>query len=304
MLASAVNHPPGSAREPELLRAIGRVRGAVTARRARENAAIADRAARLRSVAEKIRARSIADLPSLEAEHRRLVQSVSIAPLDPRDLAWDPLGGTGVEHAEVRWTQWMATALRAGAGLVWGALCDACASATVQQSSAITPVQFWRELGEREPGHVQPERTVEGLGRPDRVIESEAHVVVVEIKRDAGWHDGDEVSPADAYREVAKRVAGHRQFALVLLTDDRDMEHPPDFVKITWAALAVALRRRIRDRRSDGPDSPTLIALMTVAAIERHRMNGRALADPPAGPAYARARFLRRAVDDLRGRLE
>lgn len=215
-----------------------------------------------------------------------------LRPVDPSELAWDVFRMFEVEDSETAWTLWLASLLRpepehgvALAALVWGALCDAIVATAVEPtpsaaSDELATLADWRAAAGAPPGPggVERERAHQDYGRPDIMIDAPGLFVVLENKLDAGWHDSDEPQ-AVRYRKLglARRERGRGQrLGLVVLVKPDDFELDDrcrDYVRVTYRAVAQALRRRLR--RALPPDASVQAvlalcpALVTVAAIER-----------------------------------
>jgi hypothetical protein len=221
----------------------------------------------------------------LEQRIAQVLAEGVVSPVDPRELPMSPFRAFGVEVSETRWTQWLASMLEPESGetlsrLTWEALAraiEAAARRGAPVGEGLLSADDWRAKATAPLRRVRAEWITESHGRPDLLVEADGVVAVIEIKLDAPWSDGKEkFGQARAYAAAGRELLEKREgtkLGLVLLTKNAEMDHPEDWLRITWAELGRAFRVSLRASLNAGSSPREVLdlapALYIVQAIER-----------------------------------
>jgi hypothetical protein len=221
---------------------------------------------------------------------------------DPLSLNWNPLRMLDRQYDEPAWTRWLGNLVRLprGGAIAWSCLCnvvaDSMAAQPAEQDNGFATSADWRAAANipLRPEAILTERPTGDGGFMDITVESAKLLVVVENKLWGGWHDRPGRPQAISYKQWARRVASDRQrVGLVYLSvyevDERDRRR--DWVFITWASLAQALRGALRRESEEASAGIGLAPLyLTIAAIEQDLLGFRldVLAEDFAGGRHWR----------------
>jgi hypothetical protein len=261
-----------------LAEAVRRSRRATLAQQAKTAAALEHVASITRSRGTSAVERSLA-----------AIDEALLRPFDPSEITWNVFRLFDIADKETAWTKWISGILSPESGpelsaLTWLSFCDAITRHAVEptpcdDTDRIATLADWRAVRNVEllAGSVDSEDPDKAFGRTDITIRTPSMFAIIENKLDAGWHDGDGEPQAVRYRKIGlKRRAGNQHLGLVVLTTRENFELDDrcrDYVKITYADLARAIRHNLRTPLREPCSIRSVLrlwpALLTVAAIEQ-----------------------------------
>jgi PD-(D/E)XK nuclease superfamily protein len=212
-----------------------------------------------------------------------------LRPFDPSEITWNVFRLFDVADKETAWTKWLSGILNPESGpelsaLTWRSFCDAItrhADEPIPCDSIdrIATLADWCAARNVElpAGSVDSEDPDKAFGRTDITVRIPGMFAIIENKLDADWHDGDGEPQAVRYRKIGlKRRTQDQRLGLVVLTKRDDFELDDrcrDYVKITYADFARALRRNLRTPLRESCSATTVLGLwpvlLTVGAIEQ-----------------------------------
>lgn len=297
----------GTRHEQRVVAAITKVAAAVVVNRRQRERGAAGSVQRIATVVRKRR-------QAAEDEHRRVVAAGLLEPIDPLDVGWDVFAAMSRERKEVSWTQWLANLLRPNAQcdwtarLAWRALCGLVAQRvgpqhlTVEATrDVLATASAWRAASslalDRDQVLDEHKTTLSGDdedprgGIPDITVDTPDLYAIIEIKILQGtWNTGQ----PEFYRKIGLHHRRHQQrLGLVSLASHR-LHSRGDFVCLTWAEYAQALRHELRATPGVATSvvrwTEAVPILATIRGIEASLMDlrGGSSFPPPVSPSRRR----------------